>query len=97
MRDPDAKPTLRELQEYFARSHESQRKIAAGSAFQTVIQLNHLGIRVFCAPEADAAYLRPDLMLIRAYPPLRFSTDNFAYESLDQFPANLLAFAGRPQ
>jgi transcriptional regulator with XRE-family HTH domain len=29
MRDPDAKPTLRELQECFARSHESQRKIAA--------------------------------------------------------------------
>jgi transcriptional regulator with XRE-family HTH domain len=29
MRDPDPKPTLRELREYFASSHKSQRKIAA--------------------------------------------------------------------
>jgi transcriptional regulator with XRE-family HTH domain len=29
MRDPDPKPTLRELREYFASSHESERKIAA--------------------------------------------------------------------
>jgi hypothetical protein len=69
---------------------------ADGFAFQTVIQLNHLGIRVFCAPEAGAAYLKPDLMVIRAYPARRFSsTDNFAYESLDQFRANLLLVAGK--
>jgi hypothetical protein len=69
---------------------------ADGMAFQTVIQLNHLGIRVFSAPEAGAAYVRPDLMLIRAYPALKFSpTDNFAYESIEQFRANLLLVAGK--
>jgi transcriptional regulator with XRE-family HTH domain len=29
MRDPDPKTTLREIREYFASSHESERKIAA--------------------------------------------------------------------
>jgi hypothetical protein len=65
-----------------------------GLAFQTVLQLNHLGIRVFCAPNAEAAYIRPDLMIVRAYPPQKFSTTkNFAYDSLEQFRANLLLVA----
>jgi hypothetical protein len=68
-----------------------------GLAFQTVLQLNHLAIRVFCAPEANPAYVRPDLMLVRAYPAQRFSSINdFSYDSIEQFRANLLLVAGIP-
>lgn len=66
-----------------------------GLAFQTLIQLNHLGIRVFCAPQARAFHVRPDVMLIRAYPPRKFSSaDHFQYDSLNQFMSNLVLKVG---
>ena len=66
-----------------------------GMAFQTVFQLNHLGVRVFSAPDAESGYIRPDLMLIRVYPPRKFS-NIFEYQSLEQFQANLVIAAGQP-
>jgi hypothetical protein len=68
---------------------------ADGMAFQTVFQLNHLGVHVFSAPDAASAYIRPDLMLIRVYPPLKFS-NICEYQSLAQFQGNLVVAAGCP-
>jgi hypothetical protein len=66
-----------------------------GLAFQTLVQLNHLGIRAFCAPEAQAFHIKPDAMLIHVHPPRKFSSINlFQYESLEQFMSNLVLKAG---
>jgi hypothetical protein len=67
-----------------------------GLAFQALIQLNHLGIRAFCAPEAQAFHIKPEVMLIHVYPPRKFSSVNlFQYESLEQFMSNLVLEVGK--
>jgi len=61
-----------------------------GLAFQAGFQLNHLGVRIFCAPGTHANHVNPRSTVMRMFPPERIPQNHYVYESLDQFIANLV-------